>query len=89
MVREFTTGDDGTACCCGRERETEETDAGKRPCGELVEPEVGRCEGGRGGGCMPVSGGRRERLLARTGVGRRSDGLRVIALALVPAASRR
>jgi hypothetical protein len=50
---------------------------------------VGRGEGGGGDGCTPVSGGRRAGLLARIGVGRRSDGLRIIALALVPAASQR
>jgi hypothetical protein len=101
MVCEITAddGDDATAGCCRRDRETEEIDVGKRPRDELVEPAVGRGEGGGGGGggpgggggCMPVSGGRRARLLARMGVRRTSDGLRVIALALVlaPAASRR
>ena len=92
MVREITADDDdATARCCRRDRETEEIDAAKRPRGELVEPAAGRGEGGGGGGCMAVSGGRRARLLARMGAGRRSDGLRVIALALVlaPAASRR
>ena len=94
VEREITADDDdddATARCCRRDRETEEIDAAKRPRGELVEPAVGRGAGGSGGGCMAVSGGRRARLLARMGAGRRSDGLRVIALALVlaPAASRR
>jgi hypothetical protein len=93
MVRDITADDDdddATACCSRRDRETEETDVGKRPRDELVEPAVARGEGGGwgGGGCMLVSGGRRARLLARMGVWRRSDGLRVIARALAPAASR-
>jgi hypothetical protein len=91
MVRKISAdGDDGAKACCRRDREPEEVVVGKRRA-ELVETAVGRGEGGGGGGdgCTPVSGGRRARLLARIGVGRRSDGLRVIALALVPAASRR
>lgn len=90
MVREVTADDDDGAstACCRRDRETEEIDVGKRRA-ELVELAVGRGVGGSGGGCIPASGGRRARLLARAGVGRRSDGLRVIARALAPAASRR
>ena len=92
MVREITADEDedeATARCCRRDRDVEEIDAGRRPRGELVEPAVGRGGGGGGGGCLAVSGGRRARLLARMSVGRRSDGPRVIALALVlaPAAS--
>ena len=91
LVRHITADDDddGTTCCCRRDRETEEIDVGKRPRGESVELAVGRGEGGGGGGRVPVSGGRRARLLARMGIGRRSDGLRVIALDLAPVASRR
>jgi len=82
MVREITADDGATARPC-RNREIEEIDAGKRRR-ELVEPARGEGGGGRG----DRSGGRRARLLARMGVGRRSDGLRVIVIVLAPAASR-
>lgn len=82
--------DDGTTTAgCRRDREPEEMDVvgNGEGCGGLVLVEpvvVGRDGPGGGGegGCVPVIGGRRARLLARMGVGRRSDGLRVIALAL-------
>ena len=80
--------EDGAMTCSWRDQEPEETVVGKRRA-ELVQMAVGRGEGGGGDGCTPVSGGRHARLLARIGVGRRSDGLRVIALALVPGASQR
>ena len=79
VVREITAGEDITACCWGG-REAEEIDVGKRPRAGVVELVVGRGEGG--GRCMLVSGGRRARLWARVGIGRTSDGLRVIAIAI-------
>jgi hypothetical protein len=82
MVCDIAADEDATEGC-RRDRETEEIGVGKRRK-ELEEFAVGRSDGDGGGGDM--SGGRRARLLARMGVGRRSDGLRTIAL--VPAASR-
>jgi len=77
MVREIVADD--AACRCRRDRGTEEeVDVGKRR-GELGWA-VERGEGGGGGGDR--SGGRRARLLARMGIGRRSVGLRTIVLPL-------
>ena len=88
MCKISMDGEDGATTCCWRDQEPEENVVGKRRV-ELVQMAVGRGEGGGGDGCTPVSGGRHAGLLARIGVGRRSDGLHIIALALVSAASQR
>lgn len=88
MVRVITADDNGdgvTACCCRRDPGIDVV--GRRRAGLVKAAAVGRDESEGGRGCTPVRGGRRARLLARMGVGRRSDGLRVIALA--PPAPRR
>ena len=78
MVRDIAAED--LAACRSRDREPEEeVDVGTRR-GELELLSFGMGEGGGGGGDM--SGGRRARLLARMGIGRRSVGLRTILLAL-------